>query len=220
MKILLSKRLKMVASMVTGDSIADVGCDHGKLGAYLYQNGKINKVINMDISKASLDKAEELMSQFKGCQSASRVSDGCDALGNQEVDTLVMAGLGGTEMAIILERAFGENKKYNRYVLSPNRHPEKVRQVLLNNGYGIKEDVMLKEGGIYYVVFSAERDGKIPIDNEIYYGINFRTDPVFREYCINRIEHLNNLLLTHSNAEGVKTNLKRLNSAKKELIND
>ena len=49
MRIVLSKRLKKVASMVTGNSIADVGCDHGKLGAYLYQNKKINKVINMDI---------------------------------------------------------------------------------------------------------------------------------------------------------------------------
>ncbi len=220
MRIVLSKRLKKVASMVTGNSIADVGCDHGKLGAYLYQNKKINKVINMDISKASLDKADELMSSFKECETICRVSDGCDALNDNEVDTLVMAGLGGTEIAIILKRAFAENKKYKRYVLSPNRHPEKVRKVLLENGYGIVEDAMVKEGGIYYVVFASEKGAKIPSNNEIYYGINFRTDPVFKEYCINRLEHLNTLLLTHTNAKGIKEEIERLNSAKKELVDD
>ena len=46
MKITLSKRLKAIASLIDSESIADIGCDHGKLGAYLYVNNKIKKVIN------------------------------------------------------------------------------------------------------------------------------------------------------------------------------
>ena len=217
MKITLSKRLKAIASLIDSESIADIGCDHGKLGAYLYVNNKIKKVINMDISPASLEKAAELMKQYKGCEAICRVSDGCDELDSEEVSCVCLAGLGGTEIAKILSRAFGEGKKYDNFVLSPNRHQEKVRTVLAEHGYGIDKDIWIKEGHIYYTAFSAKRGAKIPEGNEIYYGINYRTDPVFKIFCKERIAHLKELMNANTDAKGVKEELKRLEQTQKEL---
>ena len=217
MRVILSKRLKAIASLVEGESIADIGCDHGKLGAYLYANNKIKKVINMDISASSLEKADELMKSYKGCETICRVSDGCDELDREEVSCVCLAGLGGTEIAKILERAFGEGKKYERFVLSPNRHQEKVRKTLADNGYGIVNDIWIKEGHHFYTAFSAEKGAKIPSDNEIYYGINYRVDPIFKIFCEERIAHLNELLKTNKDAKGVKEELQRLTQTQKEL---
>ena len=220
MKVSIGKRLTVVASMIDARNIADIGCDHGKLGAYLFITGKVDKIINLDISKDSLDKAKKLMANYKECNTICRVSDGCDELLSNEVENVVITGLGGNEIMKILSRAFEENKEYKKYILSPNRDVDKVKNILIEKGYGIKEDQYVEEAGVYYTVFSAERGGKIPIGNEIYYGINFRTDPLFKDFLFKRVKHLEEILKTHGHAEGIEKELQRLYIAKGELVNE
>ena len=49
-RVVLSKRLQMLADMVTkGSRVADVGCDHGFLSIWLVQAGISPKVLAMDV---------------------------------------------------------------------------------------------------------------------------------------------------------------------------
>ena len=57
---MLTERLMAMANEVEkGESIADIGTDHGYLPMYLHEQGISPKVIMADISKGSLNKAKE-----------------------------------------------------------------------------------------------------------------------------------------------------------------
>ncbi len=54
--IKLTERLSAVARLVRADSVlADVGCDHGFLPAYLLLNGKIKGAVASDIHEGPLN---------------------------------------------------------------------------------------------------------------------------------------------------------------------
>lgn len=60
----LGSRLLMAASFVkNGDTVCDVGCDHGKLGLYLIQTGRAKKIIATDINIKPLNKAVKLFEE-------------------------------------------------------------------------------------------------------------------------------------------------------------
>ena len=60
MKVVLSQRLQALADMVSdGNSVADVGCDHGFLSIYLVQNGISPHVLAMDVRQGPLQRARE-----------------------------------------------------------------------------------------------------------------------------------------------------------------
>ena len=100
----LSKRLSAVAGLVTrGNRLVDVGCDHGYLPVYLYLNHMIPSAIAMDVRPGPLSRAEEHIAQYGlGEYIETRLSDGLAALGTDEGDTLVIAGMGGPLMERIL----------------------------------------------------------------------------------------------------------------------
>ena len=57
----LTERQKKITGMLDkSQCAADIGCDHGRLGAYLIQSGIAQSVIAADISEKSLDKARSL----------------------------------------------------------------------------------------------------------------------------------------------------------------
>ena len=54
----LSKRLEMVAGLVTQERIADIGTDHGYVPIYLYKQGRIKKAYACDVRKGPLEKCK------------------------------------------------------------------------------------------------------------------------------------------------------------------
>ena len=58
--IKLTPRLKTIADEIEkGETMADIGTDHGFLPVYLWEAGICPKVIMADISSGSLSKAEQ-----------------------------------------------------------------------------------------------------------------------------------------------------------------
>ena len=58
--IKLSERLECIANRIDkGETVADIGTDHGYLPIYLWENKISPKVIMADISKGSLQKAKD-----------------------------------------------------------------------------------------------------------------------------------------------------------------
>ena len=47
----ISKRLELVAGLVSNEIIADIGTDHGYVPIYLYKQGKIKKAYACDVRK-------------------------------------------------------------------------------------------------------------------------------------------------------------------------
>ena len=84
----LSVRLRTIADLVTpGNTVADVGCDHGFVSIYLYENRIAPKVYAMDLRKGPLSRAKDHIKQ-KGYEAyiETRLSDGVQALQAGEAD--------------------------------------------------------------------------------------------------------------------------------------
>ena len=105
MRIELDDRLKMLTDLVNVcDVAADVGTDHGFLGAWLLENKRCRKMQFLDISAPSLNKARNLIEDMQlEEKSIFSVGDGLDAL-TEDAQTVIIAGMGGLTIAGIVER--------------------------------------------------------------------------------------------------------------------
>lgn len=148
----ISKRLEMVASLVSdGSVLADVGTDHGYVPIYLLEQQRIPRAIAMDIGRGPLARAEEHIALY-GAQKyiETRLSDGVAALTPGEVDSIVIAGMGGGLVIHILESGADVCRKARELVLQPQSELAKVREYLQCAGYVTEAEEMLSEDGKYY----------------------------------------------------------------------
>ena len=103
-EVQISRRLKTVAGLVGLDMVlADVGCDHGYIPIYLMQKRQIPKAIAMDVNEGPLLRAKEHIQEW-GLEEyiETRLSDGVKALQPGEVQSIVIAGMGGRLILKIL----------------------------------------------------------------------------------------------------------------------
>ncbi|MDE6472153.1 MAG: class I SAM-dependent methyltransferase [Clostridia bacterium] len=153
--MILGKRLSAVVSEVDGMSMADVGCDHGKVSVECLLSGKVEKAIACDISSKSLQKAVDLAEKYKVNGIEFRAGDGLQVIADGEVDCVVIAGMGGIEIMNILSHIPQGVKKL---VLSPHRNVIELRQFLSSREIYVDKDYIVKDGKKFYDVIVAEID--------------------------------------------------------------
>ncbi|MBQ5992485.1 MAG: SAM-dependent methyltransferase [Clostridia bacterium] len=157
----ITPRLAAAADMLKGyETVADVGCDHGRLTAALLQQNCCSKVIASDISEPSLEKARDLIVHIGLADRVSfRVGDGCSVLKPGECDAIAMLGMGGTLMCRILEACSVPLAGAKALVLQPMRAQDEIREYLCRGGYRITDDRVVSDRGRLYQVFKAETGG-------------------------------------------------------------
>lgn len=156
----LSNRLRTLADMVSkGSSVADVGCDHAYVSIYLMKEQIARKVIAMDINKGPLIRAKENIEEHHLSHHIEiRLSDGLQKLAPGEVDTILIAGMGGALTVRILSAREDVLSQVKEMVLSPHSEIFLVRQYLREHGFTITEENMVKEDGKYYMMVKAKRE--------------------------------------------------------------
>ncbi len=156
MKIPLSSRLKCCCDFVRpGDRVADIGCDHGYLGIYLLTKGIASSVIASDINEGPLQSAKRNGEKFGvGDKMSFHLSDGVQGI-PQEFDTMVCAGMGGDTMVSILSAAPWLRDSRYRLILQCQSKTHLVRQYLLDMGWVIENEVVIRDGRFLYTVISA-----------------------------------------------------------------
>lgn len=153
--ITLDARLSAIARLVPPcESAADIGADHGYLGAHLLLVGRCDFVRFVDISPESLEKARRLIGRLRLAGRAEfLVGDGAEAL-TEPVNAAVMAGLGAEVICGIIGRGRAKLPKA-QLILSPNLDAPMVRRYLMHNGYEIADEALVQEGRRFYPVISA-----------------------------------------------------------------
>lgn len=169
----LSKRLQAIADFVKKDSqVCDIGTDHGYIPVYLIKENISKKVIGTDISKGSLDKIIDLIKREKLEDFIdARLGDGLNILESFEVDTLIIAGMGGILMAEILENGKDKLEGIDNYILQPMVGSKELRKYLQGNNFHIIDEELVFEEGKYYEIIKAKR-GKESIKKDINYEIS------------------------------------------------
>lgn len=183
----LSKRLNTIASFVTeGCCAADIGTDHGYIPIYLVRQGICPRAFAMDINAGPLERAKQHIAEMGAADRISCIlSDGLDQLPEKDVDSVIIAGMGGDLVVRILERGEEKLAGISELILSPQSHPEKVRHWLHDHEFRILEEDMLTEDGKYYIVIRAVH-GRESYDKECFYCFGERLvmnrHPVLLEY--------------------------------------
>ncbi|MCQ2409165.1 MAG: class I SAM-dependent methyltransferase [Clostridia bacterium] len=205
MPIRIDERLTKIASLVDYGTVADVGCDHGKLGYYLVSTDRASKVIATDISEPSLRKAEELV-LTNGCEELMecRLCDGLDKVSDKEAETVIIAGLGGDVISEIICRAYESGKSFDKFILSANTHPEKVREALSGTGQKIVYDEDLECAGKRYSVIKSVKGQESLSQMQIRFGAFYKTSEAFGIYGKKDLGILEKLLRDNPGSENLK----------------
>ena len=154
--ISLDPRLEKIAELCGRcESFADIGTDHGRLGAYMLQTGLCKNVQFTDISEPSLMKAKRLLTTLGIAEKAKfLVGDGAKAL-EYAPDVAVIAGMGGETISGIIARG-REDLADARLVLQPNVAVYDVRRQLQESGYRIIDEAVVRDGRRLYVIIAAQ----------------------------------------------------------------
>ncbi len=166
----LSERLQTVADAVQSrGAIADIGTDHAYIPIYLILSGKTEHAIAMDVRKGPLLRAKENIQAYQlEDKIETRLSDGLEKLDDKEVETIVIAGMGGALMARILSDGAHALCTKKELILQPQSELYKVRRQLHKMGYQIIEEKMLMDEGKFYTVIRAI-DGEEVYAREVEY---------------------------------------------------
>lgn len=148
----LSKRLNQIYELVDGDIIADVGCDHGKLALELLKNNKCKFAYVSDISKDSLQKARDILVGYGNSEAIC--CDGLQGYEGKRVDECIISGMGGEE---IMQIIFSSPIDIDTYILSPQKNEIRVKQFMLDRGYQITFDKIIKDKDKYYHIFKCKK---------------------------------------------------------------
>ena len=155
----LSARLACVASLVpAGARVADIGSDHAYLPAALVLDGKIDFAIAGEVVKGPYENA---VHEIKDHQLEGKVipllADGLAAIEPADkVDTITIAGMGGSLIASILEKDKNKLTGIKRLVLQPNVGESQLREWLMNNHYQIMTEKIIEEDNHIYEIIVAE----------------------------------------------------------------
>lgn len=144
----LTDRLQMIADEVKkGETMADIGTDHGFLPLYLWENGISPHVIMCDISEPSLAKAKAAAGAYQfGRELDFRAGDGLKVLDSGEVDVVVIAGMGGFLIRDILAEDPVKTASIPKYVLQPRNNAGILRHWLVTNRFRIGRNQLVREG--------------------------------------------------------------------------
>ena len=153
----LSTRLQAVADFVTaGYKLADIGTDHAYIPIALVEQNRIPGAIAMDINEGPLQRAGEHIAENKMEKKIEiRLSNGFSALKKGEAESAVIAGMGGGLMIRILTEGEQIAKSLKECILQPQSEIERVRRFLLEEGYDILDENMVKDDGKYYTILKV-----------------------------------------------------------------
>lgn len=192
----INERLKRVASYVDDNSyIIDVGCDHALLDIYLVKTKKNIKTIASDISDGPLEYAykniekENLLSKIKITK-----RNGIDTL-EKEVDTIVISGMGTSNVLDIIFRNKENLKNIKKIIISSNNDWYNLRKTFTENNYYIKEEDIILENNKFYPIIIFEKGTKKYKKYELKYGpiLLKSNNEIFKKYIEKEITKLSNI---------------------------
>lgn len=156
-KIELSARMQMNADLVPqGASLADIGCDHGYVSIYLARENKCRNIIAMDVKEGPLAIARRNV-ESAGVQHkvSCRLSDGVMKLEPGEMDTLLIAGMGGMLVCRILQAKQEVLAGVSTLILQAQSDWYTLRKTIWRLGYRIDCESVCQDMGKYYLAIRA-----------------------------------------------------------------
>lgn len=158
---MLDQRLRLAADLVRqGSRVADIGTDHAHLPVALVREGRCPSAIASDVREGPAANARRTVAEAGLEESVSvRLGDGLHTVQANEIDDIVIAGMGGETIAAILEEAPWVKDGHYRLILQPMTRAEKLRAYLFASGFSILEERVTCVGHHRYTVLCVSYTG-------------------------------------------------------------
>lgn len=221
----LSKRLAAIASFVPFDAyIADVGSDHCALPIALIKEGRIKKAVAIENKKGPFMKMRQAVDE-SGCANdiECSFSDGISAL-PIEVDTIVIAGMGGKQIIDILAKHQNRLCGVDTIVIDAHRDVPYAIESLAALGFRMSDEDVVLDAGVYYDIQKWERGCvERPYSAiELKYGpVNVqKRSPMWKSYLQGKIEAIGKTLINENlppaRAEALQNEIDEIEAILKE----
>ena len=218
----LSPRLRLLADWVRpGSKVADVGTDHAYLPVWLVLHGRVSSAIASDLRKGPIQRARENCRRHGTDGVDCRLCDGLSGIEPEEADTVIIAGMGGENIAGIL-RAAPWACSGALLLLQPMSRPEELRAALPSLGLLIRAERLVRDAGRLYsilAVSSGVPDALSP--GELYCGKYslISGDPLFSDMLAEQEKRLETAIqgLERSGRESGSERLNSLRLASEDI---
>jgi len=210
----ISKRLKMIADMITNINVVDIGCDHALLDIYLTLNGKI--CIASDISNKVLDSAKNNIKKYNLSDKINVVlSNGTNNIDIPSNSSLVISGMGTHTIIEILDST--NHKNINELIIQSNNELELLRKSIIKLGYYIEDENAILDKNKFYVIIKFKKGHKKYTKKELLLGPILK-DKQYYKYLLGK----NNEILKHLNLKHLSKIFyyKKINKLIKQKLNN
>jgi len=219
----LSKRLEVVASFIKDNSkIIDIGCDHGLLSIYLANKYKNVKIIASDVNQNALSSAiNNIKAANLEDRIETRLGSGLEIVSPEEIDTIVIAGMGSNTIVGILKYAKEKLVNVNSIIVQSNTDLYFLRKNITSIGYHIEDEVLVEDKNIIYTVIKFAKGKKRYSYKELYLGpiLLMKDDKLFKKKIEKELKTMQ--MINNSVTKGhylyrlkIKRNLKILENLK------
>ena len=192
----LSRRLSAIEGQVRrGSRVADIGTDHAYLPIHMMQSGLCERVIACDLRAGPLQTAQKNVTASGAAGIELRLGDGLAPVQPHEIDTAIIAGMGGEIIAGIIAAAPFVKKQPLRLILQPMSRAEDLWRYLSENGFQIENELAVADAGRVYPVITAVYTGATGCyaPFELYIGQLRGKTPDEREYILRQLTWLQGL---------------------------
>ena len=191
----VSARLAAVAHFArTTHGVADVGTDHARLPIAMIHAGWAARAVAIDRMPAPLRAAASRVSASGVADRVElRQGDGLQPLAPGDVDTVVVAGVGGRTVCDVLEPERLRALNIRRVVVQPNRDDAYVRGYLSSQGWPLADETLVYDAGRFFYIAVAEpgpRQTLTPVDRWLGPVLRYREDPIADAFRRIRFEWL------------------------------
>ncbi|MBQ5545864.1 MAG: SAM-dependent methyltransferase [Clostridia bacterium] len=153
----LGARLAACADMVREGKVpADIGTDHAYLPIWLVQSGKVPRAYASDIHEEPIQSAKFNIKRYGlSDKIITFTADGLAKIPPDDVDDIIIAGMGGDAIAAILAQADWIRDEKYRLILQPMSHAERLREYLYRHGFTMIDEKPVCEANRIYTVIHA-----------------------------------------------------------------
>ena len=221
--MVLKGRLGLIAKKADYCKIVcDIGTDHAYIPIYLVRKGICKKVIATDIKKGPVYIARNNISKY-GLESfiETRTGYGLKPLEENELDTIIIAGMGGMLIIDILADGYEKARKAYRLILQPMNAVEVVREWLYQNRFSILDEELACEGEkIYNVIVAKWTNTKVSCEKlHCIVGKKLieKKDPLLEKYIEKKVNELDKIINGLKKSKDENNKIKEYTVLKNEL---
>ena len=182
----LSPRLALIASLIQpGSRVCDVGTDHGHLPVYLLEQEICPFAIATDLKPDPLESSRRTALAAGVTGISFRLADGLGAVEPHEIDTVVMAGMGGETIRGILAGASWLKRGSYRLILQPQSKLPELMTALACDGYCVENQHLVEDAEKLYTVLEVTAGQMTPPTGGAQYvheSLLKRGDPLLETY--------------------------------------